>query len=74
MLMYQVNVISVVIFSEGSRKKPLFLGGFAYHWHGGGGKRFELNVGHGSQFDRTEEIVYCTLSCHKRVLMSMMLS
>lgn len=44
-------------FSEKSRNKPLFLGGFAYHWHGGGGKRFELNVGHGSQFDRTEQII-----------------
>jgi hypothetical protein len=30
--------------SASSASKPLFIGAFAYHWHGSGGKRFERAV------------------------------
>ena len=40
-----------------SNPPELFLGGFAYHWHGGGGKRFERSYSMNSQFDLTERYV-----------------
>src|ERR1700682_3371419 len=45
-----------------SHPPPLFLHGFAYHWHGGGGRRFERSYARGSQFDLTARYVDKMLS------------
>jgi len=44
-------------FSSRSGDKALYLGAFAYHWHGAGGRRYVLPTEHYSQFDRHEILI-----------------